>query len=268
MAPKQIKKQKRITQKDILEGNLPGETFSIFKGVKKFFVFPKYSYKKDTVTVLACDPGIQNFAYSFFSLPVPSASNTFSGADIVNCLKVIQIRSLGFIESCLSELRHEDITPYISRFKEDNKDIINCGADYLTLERFQARDLKGPRNEVINFNIATLVNLVLQAPFPVRSVKLVIPSQWKRFLTYKKEGQEIIGLDKIYETLSLDKSLKKVIKPHHVDSFLIGIYFYLSLVLGSKKDEEEFKVPVVEYLIEETINTLKNNLNLVKTRLQ
>lgn len=267
MPKKPTKNQKKVTQKDILEGRLPEETFSIFKTVKSLFVFPKYSYKKDSITILACDPGIQNFAYAFFSLSIPSASENFTGHNVVNCLKAIQIRSLGFVESCLSELRYDNIVPYINRFKEDNKDIINCGADYLTLERFQARDLKGPRNEVINFNMSTLINAMLHTACPVRNVKLVIPAQWKRYLTYKKNEEEVTGLDKIYAALAADKSLKKVVKPHHVDSLLIGIYLYLSLILGSKKDEEEFKIPVVEYLVDETLSILRGNINLFKTRI-
>lgn len=256
-------KKSRSFSKDILEGRIPEDNFSIFKTFKNLFVFPKYAYKKDAVTILSCDPGISNFAYILFSIPVPCISDN-PVAEIINCLKNVQTHRFGFIESCLSELRQDNLAPYINKFREDNKELFSHSSDYLVLERFQARALKGPRNEVINFNICNLINSMLTSENPVRHVRLFIPSQWKRYLTYKKDDQEIEGLQIIYDTLSADKSLKRVLKDHHVDSFLIGAYFYLTLILGARKDEVEFKVPLVEFLVANTIPYLKSVLHLYK----
>lgn len=219
---------------------------------KELFVFPKYDYKKDTVTVFAADPGIKNFGYVIIE-----ASNNivlrdeYLKEDITAFLNSIKIIDCGFLKSCITELRQDNIIPYVQQFHTDNENIFTYPVDYLVLERYQARDLRGPRNEIINFLICSTVHAFMQSKSTVSNARLLIPAQWKRYYTLDKTHQ-VKGLDLVYDSWKADKQLKRVHKltDHQTDAFLIGVYFLLDLLFREKKDQPVVREQLVTALIE------------------
>ena len=221
---------------------------------KELFVFPKFDYKKDTITVFAADPGIKNFGYAIIE-----ASNNITlrddhlREDVAAFLNSIKIIDCGFLKSCITELRQDNIIPYVQQFHADNETIFTHPVDYLVLERYQARDLRGPRNEIINFLICSTVHAFMHSKSAVSNARLLIPAQWKRYYTLDKTHQ-VKGLDLVYASWKADKQLKRVHKltDHQTDAFLIGVYFLLDLLFREKKDQPAIREQLVTTLIEST----------------
>lgn len=232
---------------------------TIVQSLKDLFVFPRYDYRKNKSIILACDPGIKNFAYVLIESPDTIHSKGISKELLLDFLKEIKILECGFLKSCLSELRQDNVIPYITRFKRDNQGIFSCSPDYLVLERYQARDLRGPRNEVINFNICNVINSFLHGNHPVRNTRLFIAAQWKRYFNLDKTNQ-VKGLDLLFDTWKKDKQLRKTnrLTDHQTDAFLIGVYHILDLLLGDIKDQPEIRETAVKYLIENTADYFRN----------
>lgn len=234
---------------------------SLVQSLKDLFVFPRYDYKKNKSIIFAGDPGIKNFAYVIMEAPdtICKTVEELTPDLVIDFLKEVKILSCGFLKSCLTELRQENIVPYIQKFKWDNRDVFKCNPDYLVLERYQTRDLRGPRNEVINFNISNVINTLLHSNHPIRNTRLLIAAQWKRYFNLDKTGQ-VKGLDLVYDTWKKDKQLRKTdgLTDHQTDAFLIGVYHLLDLSLESKKENPEIREKVVNYLIANTASYFRN----------
>lgn len=238
---------------------------NLVQSFKDLFVFPRYDYQKNTSVILACDPGIKNFAYVLIEAPDTLTTGKPIDKDLVlDFLKQIRIVDCGFLKSCLAELRQDNIVPYLIRFNRDNRDIFRCNPDYLVLERYQSRDLRGPRNEVINFNICNVINNMLHNGSPIRNTRLFIAAQWKRYFNLDKVNK-IKGLDLVYDTWKKDKQLRKILTDHQTDAFLIGIYHILDLLLAERKDSPEIREAAVEHLIKNTANYFRTYFKTKKT---
>lgn len=228
---------------------------TIVQSLKDLFVFPRYDYAKNRSVILACDPGIKNFAYVLLESPDTLQAKTVTPETLVTFLKDIKILDCGFLKSCLAELRQENVIPYFHRFKRDNAEIFSCSPDYLIMERYQSRDLRGPRNEVINFNICNVIHNLLDSNHPIRNTRLLIAAQWKRYFNLDKTNK-VKGLDLMYDTWKKDKQLKRTngLTDHQTDAFSIGIYHILDTLLSEVKDRPDLREAAVTYLIANTAN--------------
>lgn len=228
---------------------------TIVQSLKDLFVFPRYDYKKNKSIILSCDPGIKNFAYVLIDSPDSLRAETVTTESLVAFLKELKILDCGFLRSCLAEMKHENIIPYIHRFKRDNMEVFSSNPDYLVMERYQARDMRGPRNEVINFNICNVINNLMDSSRPIRNTRLYIAAQWKRYFNLDKTTK-VRGLDLVWDTWKKDKQLRKTngLTDHQTDAFLIGVYFILDTLLGEVKDKPELREAAVQYLIQNTAN--------------
>jgi hypothetical protein len=247
---------KRIVAPTTAEASTKKFKKPLVEALKSFFVFPKYDYRKQTSIVLAADPGIKNFAYVLLEAQTDIDYTEAPTAEtLLNFIKNIKIRNCGFLKSCLTELRQDNIIPYIHRFAADNAEVFNHSIDYLILERYQARDFRGPRNEVINFNICNTINCLLQSKHALRNTRLVIPAQWKKYYTLDK-AHKIKGVDLVYETWKKDKQLRKNhnLTDHQTDAFLIGVYLLLDIYFKDYKDLPDYKNVIVPYIINNTAN--------------
>lgn len=232
---------------------------SVVDALKELFVFPRYSYKKHVIRILAGDPGIKNFGYTIIEASNKCfETNNLSSENLQLFLDSIKIIDCGFLTSCLTELRHDNIIPYIEKFHQDNSYLYETNPDYIVMERYQARDLRGPRNEVINFSIASILNKFL-LDNDHSHAKLIIPAQWKRYYTLDKENK-VKGLDLVYNTWKKDKLLTRTYKltDHQTDAFLLGVYCLLDIMIQKQKDAPEVRAFIVNHLINQTKFYFKN----------
>lgn len=235
----------------------PKSSKKVLEVIKDLFVFPKYDYNKQKIKIFAGDPGIKNFGYSIFeinsSFEVDLNNMEKTQHEINTFLQSIQIIECGFLRNCITELRYDNIIPYLQKFHESNANIYSSDPDYLVLERYQARDLRGPRNEVINILISALITKFHCKPNNLRNARLLIPSQWKRFYTLDPTNQNK-GLDLIYDKWKKDKYLKRKCKltDHQTDAFLMGVYYVVDSILKDIKDPKPIRELIVNYLIENT----------------
>lgn len=233
---------------------------SIIQSLKGLFVYPKFDYSKGSLVIFACDPGIKNFAYCLIEVPA-IATTEDRLKDLEAFLDNVRIIECGLFKSCLSEIRQDNLLPYLDRFKKDNAKLFTKEIDHLVLERYQARDLRGPRNEVINFNICNVINNFLAAEYPVRNTRLFIAAQWKRYFNIDKVNK-VKGLDLLYDNWKKDKQLRKLVTDHQTDAFLIGIYFALDNLLGAEKDKPQLREYLVTFLINNTANYFRKHYNI------
>ena len=254
--PKKKESLKKTSQQSNTPVKKSKKEVSLVQSLKDLFVFPKYDYRKNKSIILSCDPGIKNFAYILIEAPdTLQKQEELTAESVIQFLEQVKILECGFLKSCLTELRQENVIPYIQKFKVDNREVFKCNPDYLVMERYQTRDLRGPRNEVINFNISNVINSLLHSTSPVRNTRLLIAAQWKKFYNLDKTNK-VKGLDLVYDTWKKDKQLRKTngLTDHQTDAFLLGIYHILDLNLSSKKDLPEIREKVVNYLISNCAN--------------
>lgn len=242
----------------------------LLSALKDLFIFPKYDYDKQTITIFAGDPGIKNFGYVIFEasnyIDIDIDDRCLDTEELRNELYTklealmtsISIRRVGFLKNCIADLRFDNLIPYLDYFHRSNKELYDINIDYLVLERYQARDLKGPRNEIINISIASLIAKLSAKPYNVRNARLLIPAQWKRYYTLDKTNN-VKGLDLVYDTWKKDKELRKTyqLTDHQTDALLLGIYFLLDLLLGPKKDIPIIKEWLVNYCIKNAANIFR-----------
>lgn len=150
-----------------------------------------------SVTILAMDPGVQNFAWTVIKVSRPFKIEILGTGTIKNTLKTL----VG------------DMIPSMSLFLDDVKTIAKqFNIDRLVAERFSSRGLKGLSIELIGIMLGAILSGLPNSTkhLSINRTKLVMAATWKN------EFNKVYPLDTLYK--------KTPFTPHKVDSTLIGLY--------------------------------------------